>query len=323
MEIIKKLHKPTPTVVFDTYWKFASERQNIFFNKINGKDVLTKDPILLKHKFTNVYRATDRVSQYLIKDVIYNKNYSLHDLLFRIILFKIFNKISTWQLFESEFGEITIEKFNFKSFSELLLEAKNAGESIYSGAYIMTSGSSIYGYKYKHENHLKLIDREIINSNLIDVLINSGSLKEVYEELLKLPTVGKFLAFQYAIDLNYSPIINFSEMDFVKAGPGALDGIRKCFSNFGDYSPEDIIKYMAEKQDYFFEKNQLEFKKIGNRSLQLIDCQNIFCEVDKYSRVAHPEINGVSNRKRIKQVYKENKNTIDLFFPPKWNIVKY
>ena len=40
--------------------------------------------------------------------------------------------------------------------------------------------------------------------------------------------MGDFLAFQLLIDLNYSNLTDFSEMDFVVAGPGARDGIRKC-----------------------------------------------------------------------------------------------
>ena len=31
----------------------------------------TEDPIIAQYRFTNVYRASDRVSQYLIQNVIY------------------------------------------------------------------------------------------------------------------------------------------------------------------------------------------------------------------------------------------------------------
>ena len=68
-----------PTKVFDTYWKFAAERQSIFFKKVNKHPLpWTKDPILEKYKFTNAYRASDRISQYLIKEVIYKGNRSPH-----------------------------------------------------------------------------------------------------------------------------------------------------------------------------------------------------------------------------------------------------
>lgn len=321
MEIINRRKKPVQTVVFDTYWKFAAERQKVFFNRVKGDKILTEDPIISRHRFTNVYRASDRVSQYLIKKIIYSEEtFSKDDLLLRILLFKIFNKISTWELIESELGKISVETFDFNKIRKLLTEARKSGESIYSGAYIMTSGKSIFGYDYKHENHLKLLEKYIIESDFSSKIQESKSLEDLYNTLLQLPTIGTFLAFQYAIDINYSPLTNFSEMDFVKAGPGAKDGITKCFSDFGDYSHEDIIKYMVDNQEKFFDQFELDFQSLWGRRLQLIDCQNIFCEVDKYSRVAHPEILGLSERTRIKQIYKPQESKIDYFFPPKWNL---
>jgi hypothetical protein len=60
-----------PSNVFDTYWRFAAERQEIFFRRLAGAPPpWTADSILRRFKFTNAYRASDRVSQYLIKRVI-------------------------------------------------------------------------------------------------------------------------------------------------------------------------------------------------------------------------------------------------------------
>lgn len=322
MEILKKLSKPKKSIVFDTYWKFAAKRQDIFFNKINNITPLTSDPILERHRFTNVYRASDRVSQYLIRDVIYKQDlkFTNPDLLLRILLFKIFNKISTWQYLESQVKSITVDNFDSKLYSKLLTEAKKANEAIYSGAYIMTSGKSVFGHNFKHENHLELLKQYVQNGKLLNDIENAKTMEDVYNTLLTVPTFGSFLAYQYTIDINYSTLINFSEMDFVKAGPGAKDGIKKCFVDRGDYSDEDIIKYMCDIQDEQFHLLELDFKNLWGRKLQLIDCQNLFCEVDKYSRVAHPEILGISNRTRIKQIYKPVKNKIDYFFPPKWDL---
>ncbi|WP_314241057.1 nucleotide kinase domain-containing protein [Empedobacter tilapiae] len=322
MEIIKKLSKPKKSIVFDTYWNFAAKRQEIFFNKINHITPLTIDIILERHRFTNVYRASDRVSQYLIRNVIYSdeKTYSKNDILLRILLFKIFNKISTWEYLESQIKNITIENFDSKLYSKLLSEAKEAKEVIYSGAYIMTSGKSIFGHNFKHENHLELLKQYVQSGKLLESIEKAKSMDEVYKILLNIPTFGSFLAYQYTIDINYSTLTNFSEMDFVKAGPGAKDGIRKCFIDRGDFSDEDIIKYMCDIQEIQFKNLELNFKDLWGRKLQLIDCQNLFCEVDKYSRVAHPEITGISNRTRIKQVYKPLNNNIDYFFPPKWKL---
>ncbi|GAA4167994.1 nucleotide kinase domain-containing protein [Sphingobacterium ginsenosidimutans] len=323
MDILIKRKEPKPSIVLDTYWKFAEERQNIFFNRIYQKYPLTNDPILDKHKFTNAYRASDRVSQYLINNVIYSKySFSNLDTLFRILLFKIFNKISTWELIEGKLGIINFENFSFKRINQLLTEAKQSKQTIYSGAYIMTSGQSMFGYKSKHSNHLKLLERYVTPS-LLHRIENSRSLQEIYNILLNMPTFGPFLAYQYTIDINYSNIIDFSEMDFVVPGPGARDGIKKCFVNLGDYTEDDVIRWVTEKQESEFERLNIEFKTLWGRSLQLIDCQNLFCETDKYARVAHPDIQGISDRKRIKQIYKPLNNQISYFYPPKWDINNY
>lgn len=320
-DIIIKKQKPKVSIVYDTYWKFAVERQNIFFNKLDGHDVITNDEILLKHKFTNAYRASDRVSQYLINEVIYTEHqYSEEDILFRILLFKIFNKIETWELLINEIGDISAKTFKLEQYTNILNEAKNNNERIYSGAYIMTSGKSEYGSSLKHQNHLKLLSEEVIKKSLIKDVIKAKSLENIYSRLISIPTFGSFLGYQFAIDINYSTLTNFDEMEFVVPGPGAKDGIKKCFTHFGDYDFADIIKYVTENQEKEFDRLDLDFQSLGGRPLQLIDCQNLFCETDKYSRVKHPEISGFSDRTRIKQIYKPNSLQINYGYPPKWNI---
>lgn len=317
---IKKL--PEPTYVFDTYWKFATARQEIFFNRIDKTNTLTSDPILQTYKFTNAYRASDRVSQYLIRNIIYREDQSPEEILFRILLFKIFNKIETWEFLEYELGNLTWRDYSFKHYSKSLSQAFNAKEAIYSGAYIMASAKSAYGYDRKHENHLKLIE-QILKSNLAQRITEARTMEEVYNHLLSFPAIGSFLAYQYTIDINYSTLTNFSEMDFVVPGPGARDGIRKCFKSIGDYTEADVIRLVTESQENEFSRLNLGFRNLWGRPLQLIDCQNLFCEVDKYSRVAHPEVSGISNRKRIKQIYFPKKSYIAYYYPPKWSINSY
>jgi hypothetical protein len=318
--IIHRKQFPTPTYVLDTYWKFAAERQEVFFNRINGVTPLTGDPILLKHKFTNAYRAADRVSQYLIREVIYGGEQSANELLFRILLFKLFNKIETYELLQHEMGNVSWREYDFKRYSQILHQAMQAGERVYSGAYMMASGRSAFGYARKHENHLKLIEA-MMQAGLAQHMAEAPSMQAVYQLLLGYPTIGSFLAYQYAIDLNYSTITNFSEMDFVMPGPGAKDGIRKCFSSLGDYSEADTIRYVTDLQEQEFERLGLHFKSLWGRPLQLVDCQNLFCETDKYARVAHPQASGLSNRTRIKQLYISSRlDPIRYFFPPKWGL---
>jgi hypothetical protein len=56
----------------------------------------TGDPILRAFKFCNVYRAADRVSQYMIRDVCYHDQPCTdEDRLFQIVAFRTFSKTAT------------------------------------------------------------------------------------------------------------------------------------------------------------------------------------------------------------------------------------
>ncbi len=312
---------PTKTTpVFDTYWKFAAERQSIFFNRLyKNNGYLTADAILRTYKFTNAYRVSDRVSQYLIRRVIYEGDQSPKEVFFRIILFKTFNKIETWEMLREELGEISYEEYDFFHYDQILSKALEERRSIYSAAYIMPSGSGSFGHKYKHRNHLKLFEK-MMNDNLPEHICEAKSMQQVFELLRQYPMIGDFLAYQYTIDINYSQLTDFSEMSFVVPGPGAKDGIRKCFSDYGGLSEVDLIKCMADRQEEEFERLGIKFQSLWGRPLQLIDCQNLFCEVDKYARIKHPQIKGLTGRMRIKQKYRMNPQPIDYWYPPKWGI---
>lgn len=321
--VYTKLSPAKPTVVFDTYWRFAAERQNIFFKRLNNDPwPWTEDSILYKYKFTNAYRVSDRVSQYLLRNVIYNSNYSSDpaEVFFRIILFKLFNKIETWERLLSELGELTYSTFSISRYDKVLFKMLQQGISIYSAAYIMPSAKSSFGYEKKHQNHLNLI-KKMMAENLPEKIGQCPTMQRVFELLKSYPSIGNFLAYQYTIDINYSEITNFSESEFVVPGPGAKSGISKCFSDLGGLTEIEIIKLMMDRQDKEFERLGLEFKRLADRPLHLIDCQNLFCETDKYARIAHPEIKGNGDRLRIKQNFSSHGDIEELFLPPKWSVL--
>ena len=318
--IFTRLSPAVPTVVYDTYWQFAAERQEVFWRKLGGlRAPWTTDPILREYKFTNTYRASDRVSQYLIGRVIYEGARKAEEVFFRTILFKLFNKIETWELLQARLGAITYVDYSFAAYDQILTEALSRGDRIYSAAYIMPSGKTTFGHSKKHRNHLKLLER-MMEDEAPQRIVDANTMRDAFEILASYPTIGSFLAYQFVTDLNYSELTDFSEMDFVVPGPGAIDGISKCFYSTGGLSDTDIIRLITERQEKEFERLELEFSTLGGRSLQLIDCQNIFCEVSKYARVKHPEFKGSKGRKRIKQVYRQSEKDLEYWYPPKWGI---
>ena len=308
----------TVTLVFETYWRFAARRQGLFMQRVAGAPPpWTDDPVLAAHRFTNAYRASDRVSQYLIKHVLYQGQQSGEEIFFRTLLFKLFNRIETWEALTAALGLPTWKTFSYERYARVLDSVVARRETLYSAAYIMPPPQ--LGKIRKHRNHLRLLEL-MMRDRAPNRLERAASLAAVFEILRSYPSLGSFLAFQFAIDLNYSDMLDFSEMDFVVAGPGARDGIRKCFSDTGGLSDSDVIRAVASLADSQFERLDLRFDSLWGRPLQLIDCQNLFCEVAKYARVVHPEFNGESGRTRIKQKFVPKSFRLPQWYPPKWRL---
>ena len=311
-------HVMKATVVFEAYWYLAVERQNIFMRRFNSKPKpWTDDSILTTYRFTNAYRASDRVSQYLLQRVIYNDTYDGPNTVFRTLLFKIFNRIKTWEHLVQYAGEPTISTFHSRTYSKILDIRLDCGRQLYSAAYIMPNPR--LGYTRKHHNHLALLE-ELVRTDKIGEILKATSLENLYNQLLSIPSFGPFLAYQYSIDLNYSPYFNFDEMDFVVPGPGALRGIAKCFTDTGGLKPVEVIRAVTNAAPEYASRLNRPFRDLWGRPLQLIDCQNLFCEVDKYARVAYPDINNGNTPSRIKQNYVLDPTPLILGYPPKWEL---
>ncbi len=306
-----------PTAVFNTYWRFAAARQAIYLARMHRSPLpWTDDEVLRAHRFTNVFRASDRVSQFLISQVQRGPDSSAEpaDEVFRTLLFKVFNREDTWTNLEMRVGPVRWRTYDHARYRAALDEAAIHGP-VYSAAYMMPPPR--LGENRKHANHLRLLERMMLDG-LADQVRSARSLRSIYETLVSYPGLGPFLAFQYTIDLNYSDLLQFDENDFVVAGPGAKDGIRKCFGPEALGIEGDVIRYMVESQDEHFERLGLGFPGLFGRPLHLIDAQNLFCEVDKYARVRHPEIAGISGRSRIKQRYKPGGPLPPPVFPHRW-----
>lgn len=318
---MRQLHLVPRRGVYELYWQFAYERQRIFEARQSGlPQPWTDDPILQHYKFCNVYRACDRVSQYMIRHVCYNPvACSSDDRLFQIVAFRTFSNEATWNTITDYLGRPpVIDDLANNRFAESLNDALAKNGTLYTNAFILCAQDA-YNCGRKHLNHVELFKDMFIAKHLGESLRAAPSLEAIYHLLHGFPLMGNFMSYQTAIDLNYSDIIHFSENDFTKAGPGALRGIKKIFVDTGGATPEDIIMWLVSHQEEEFARFGLHFNGLYGRMLHAIDCQGLLCETDKYCRVARPHI--VSSRSRIKTLFVRPKAPLNLFFPPKWHLL--
>jgi hypothetical protein len=315
--MVRGVVPPVREDVYRAYWRLAAERQRIFLRRAFGaRAPWTDDAILREYKFCNAYRASDRVSQFLIRDVIYRGDFAADDLLMRIILFRLFSKNETWVALEGELGPVTRAALKGQRLARTL-ERLQAEGPIYTSAFILCANNA-FGHSRKHLNHIELVRTMFRRPRLPLALARARSLADVYEALLRYPLIGPFMAYQLAIDINYSPLVDFDEDEFTVPGPGAERGIRKVFPAARRRDMPEIIHWITANQESEATRLGIELPTLFGRQLHAIDCQGLFCEVDKYSRVAFPELK--SNRQRIKTTFRPTPQPLELFYPPKWGI---
>lgn len=306
--------------IYDLYWIFAARRQAIFERRVaGGAPPWTDDSILQQFKFCNVFRAVDRVSQYLIRHVAYRDPMDEPaDRLFQIVAFRTFSNIATWDGLLDRLGRApTLQHLRTDTFESALNDIKAERGGLYTGAFILCANKA-FGFDEKHKNHVALFRHMFFEHRAAERVLSAKSLRELVQLLEEFPLMGPFMSYQIAIDLNYSQYVNFSENDYTQAGPGALRGIKKAFIDCGGYSPAHVIQMMVEHQADEFTRLGLDFRGLWGRPLHAIDCQGLFCELDKYCREAAPHL--LSARSRIKTRFSASNDPIDLFFPPKWRI---
>jgi hypothetical protein len=145
-----------------------------------------------------------------------------------------------------------------------------------------------------------------------------------------IPGMGDFSAYQLLLNLTYSSVINFSESDFVVAGLGALSGLSKLFGESMARAIQavpgvqvDVMRWLQQTQDEHFKRLGLEFSGLGSEKLpmQLCDIEHTLCEVDKYARLAHPNIRGLHGRTQLRGSTFQPSSTISttVYLPKAWS----
>lgn len=238
-----------------------------------------------------MFRVSDRHSQYLICNVIEKGSQEPTEVMFRILLYNSFTSINTWEALQKELGPLTWATYSQVTYGRVLRKRREDGFPIYTSAFQKPAPS--LGYKEAFMNHLQILE-VLMDGDIVGHLAKCTFMSDVFYYLRSIPGMGPFNAYQLLLDLSYSNIINFSQSDFVEAGCGAISGLRKCFGTKALGIAPEVMRWMQETQDEHFGRLGLTFNGLGKERypLQLCDIEHTLCEVEKYSRTAHPNIKG-------------------------------
>ena len=211
------------------------------------------------------------------------------------MLFNLFTKIETWEILIEKLGPLTWAKYNRNSYIKVLSAAANGGITLYTGAFIKPAPR--FGYAENFRNHLCLLE-VLMENDFPRKLLGAPYLADVFEYLVSFPSMGEFSAYQLMLSLSYTNVLNFHRDDFVITGPGSMSGLKKLFgSSIGSCSPGfaiEVMRYLANSQNQHFKRLGLAFSGLGPKKLPMdvSDIEHTLCEVDKYCRVAHPQLKG-------------------------------
>ena len=298
--LINNMEPILNTKNLDLFWKYIIERYKIYLKKKSGEEYpWTEDDILLKWKFTNVFRETDPGTLFVINNIIPNFFSDFENLLFNIIIYRIYNKIDTFE----HIGNQKITDYDITVLEKSLREIVANDNKVFTNAFIVPSYRFICPEKDKIGRTCILIDkiREKIPEISEKILLNNRS-EYTFNEILKLPGIGKFLSYQICVDLGYWNKEIFDEDKFVVAGPGCINGLNKLFIDKKKMSYEDCIFYLVKKQYEGFQNNNIDinsfFKDRKNPCLNLMSIENCLCEISKYLKIYYKD-----GRARNKYIY--------------------
>lgn len=256
---------------------YVHERESI---RLGAK---TEDPILLKYKFTNVRRKDDRVSQWIIKNVI-EPFRDAPDLWFILLIVRLINWPPTlYKLLVEGVIPSHVEDFDATQFVRVIEVQKQLASKVYSGAYMIYPGRAGHTNKSQFLAKVVLADAADHAQPIRDA-IASNTVEATVRELARCFGISTFIAGQATADLTYAPgpLVKATDLyTYAPLGPGSQRGLNYLLrrSPFAAWTQVEFNRTLMEIGERIFEDLDIT-------GLTLHDAQNCMCEFSKYARTA-------------------------------------
>lgn len=287
--ILAGLHLPLNEEVFKTFFQYAHDRHDAFLKRKEGnsQEDWTSDPVLRSTKFANVFRVLDRSTQYVLTNVVQDGPQELREVCFRIILFRSFARISTYEVIKSALGgPPTLAGFSPAAYENILLPHIGAGNPVYGSSYFIPAPRD-FKTQYPFQSTLRLIQL-MIRTGLPEKLAELHHMRDAHSLLTTFPGLGPFLAMQLLLDLNLSEHFDFNEEEFAACGPGSRAGLVEIFGKYVSGFELDAMRWIQANQDHYWAKYGItdvpHLCPARKPGLNVVDIEHTLCEVFKYRR---------------------------------------
>lgn len=280
----------TPTFDFgeQVFLRTMCSRQDAFLRRLAGHPrPWSEDPLIDNYRFTNVYRLLDRNSQYLIKNVIWKGSDSTIEQFYRILLFRLFNRITTWDTF-SEASELIWAEHDHGYLIKVIDSITDAKEPLFTASYSSPQTGALHVYPGTTTAHrmIGLIER-ILQSDILDKIFHAENMKEIVAALKIAPGIGDFLGNQIALDFTYTQWgKKFATDDWTVPGPGAVSGLKLIYNSKAGLSTLETLQHFHSSIPAGLERYGLTFNGLQTWPFSISDTEHWICETWKYIRLS-------------------------------------
>lgn len=287
----------------EKFYRFVCERHSIWHRRFveHRPWPWTQDPVLRRHKFTNIYRELDPGTKFLMDNIL--ETYTPRpDRIFNVMLYRLMCSIPTYR----GMGFQYLSAFNEKEFDEYLRGVYNSGKPVFGNAYLISPYSSM-GSEFKFRNVSRLFG--LIHQNFEGFffhLDHAVTFEMAFKMINGQYGFGPFLAYQVMVDLTYpvkqdgSPILPLSQDDWARLGPGALRGLARMTTFSGTSQSLEGLRWLWSHQHEQFAEYDLSFPYLRDTddretAISLANMQNCLCEFHKYRSIQ----DGVGKAQRL------------------------
>lgn len=274
--------------------EWAVKREALRIKKESGAPPpWSDDPILTEYRFCNVRRRDDRVSKWLLSNVLDRMDH------YELWTFLQWTAICRWINWPPTLGPVLVagyiqpDKINYAGIAKLIEGRRGQDLKAWTGAYIIRAPSTRGGYGgYSKANFVVDVcirrGMETVKSELMREFTKQRKplmCSDIHTILSTIPNWGSFMAGQVVADWTYTDLLKDAADLYTWApmGPGSRRGYNRMLGNPLKHPQPSQVVWNNTLHDWL-DRIVLELGPAYAETLTLHDVQNCLCEFDKYER---------------------------------------